>query len=56
MITSLWNEGVAENVVEDSVLRKQGMRRAMVSLVHGHIVRCKLIFCYCPVGDNFCLV
>jgi hypothetical protein len=55
-ITLHWREGVAENVVEDSVLGKQAMRCTIVSLIPGHIERCKFIFRYGPIGDNFRLV
>jgi hypothetical protein len=51
-VTSLGSESVAEDIVEDSVLRKQTMCCAKVVLIPRKVEWCQLIFCYSPLSDD----
>jgi hypothetical protein len=52
VLTSIWSESVAENIVEDRILEKKTVRLAIEVLISRIVERCQLIFCYGPFSDN----
>jgi hypothetical protein len=52
VVTSLWSESVAENIVEDHILKKKTVSLAIEILISRIVERCQLIFYYGPFSDN----